>query len=1147
MKNKPHNHIVLSQKSLILVVVLVVSFLSLAVYIFEAQITSNTLRELNNSLSENSQLLETTLQSSIKRSKANLRFLHATPPISGLPRAHFNGNIDPFDGTTFAQWKNRLETIFVGFMQNNPTITQLRVIEVSSNGKELIRVDKNGSKIAPVRDFQLQSKSSEPYFLPSSQLEVNQIYTSLISLNKEHNEVIFPYQPTIRFSIPIYSENGKRYAFLIMNIDASQLLRDLNDNTLNYADLVITGPDGDVVYHPNESFLFSKDLGTEINWKSLYKQSIKYDTLQFSESNLFNMEPSYSYSQKVQIRNGQERGFLSLSVTVEQPYLNAQINERRYATYGVLVAIVIFSAVLIMFFHRNSLRNKILAETRREAEAIVDGAIDAIIGIDLDGNVSSLNLAAEYLCKTTKGMSIGQHFSNVNILKELPIVRYISEAKDNSHILRDEYSSEPDENKNYYAITVSPLFSESSKITGISLIIRDISNEKSAEEKVKRLNYDLEAKVRERTKELATAKDMAVKNNNIKNAFISNITHQLITPLNGIIGPLNILKREPLSKDAMKLTEMIESSAENLNLYINDILDLSKIEAGKLELNYKVVPLKTLIENLIESLSVKVFSKGLEIYLDTTELKCGVVKTDPIRLTQIIDNLISNAVKFTEDGSIEVKASTVATDDKSYKLIIEISDTGIGIDYKKKKDIFNRFNNGQNLSDSNGEGAGLGLSICKQLCQKMGGDINCVSTRNVGSKFSFFISVENQDETETPNAACFDSQNILIVSDIEKTKESLRHLLNFEGASVHESSGHDVHLNMHKSYDYIFFDKESFDLAKSEEILKKTSINVNPENIIILNRPGAPLSKNLVDLYTVVNKPLTQSKLKMFSGGGGVCDESIAQPSIPRDATETVSQSILDKLSGSKVLIVDDNDINIEVVKDALSTLPIEIYVANNGVDAIAQLKQSGLNEVPICCVLMDCQMPELNGYETCEKVRAGEAGKEFTNIPIIAMTANAMKGEREKCLLVGMNDYLSKPLSSTQVLQKTIEWSLSNFNNEVKVNTTQVSELWDRDSALKRLLNKEDLLFKICKMFSVKALGRFKELCDAIMQKDQELSRQLAHSLKGMCGEISANGLRELFSEIEIKASQGNFECNNELEEIGESLPKLVHTLQEL
>ncbi|WP_100913713.1 ATP-binding protein [Pseudoalteromonas spongiae] len=1146
MKNKPLEQVVLSQKTLVFVVVLVVCFLSLAIYVFEAQITSNTLRELNSSVSENSQLLKTTLQSSVRRSKANLRFLHATPPISGLPRAHFNEGIDPFDGTTFEQWKNRLETIFVGFMQNNPNITQLRVVEVSASGKELIRVDKNGSQIAPVKHYQLQNKSSEPYFLPSSQLEVNQIYTSLISLNKEYNEVTFPYQPTMRFSIPIYSENGKRYAFLIMNIDASQLLNDLKDNTLNYADLVITGPDGDVLFHPNESYLFSKDLGTDTNWNTLYKQPVKYDSLQLAESNLLNIQPAYNYTQKVQIRNGQERGFLNLSIIVDKSYINTQINERRYVTYGVLVAVVIFSTILIMFFHRNSLRNKILAETRREAEAIVDGAIDAIIGFDLDGNVSSLNLAAESLCKTTKGMSIGRHYSEISSLKDLPIAKYISDVSDKTKILRDDYSNDANDGRNYFAITVSPLFSENSKVIGISLIIRDISNEKLAEEKIKRLNYDLEAKVRERTKELATAKDFAVKNNKFKNAFISNITHQLITPLNGIIGPLNILKREPFSNDSMKLIEMIESSASNLNLYINDILDLSKIEAGKLELNYKAVPLKTLIENLIESLSVKVFSKGLEIYLDTTELQCGVVKTDPIRLTQIIDNLISNAVKFTETGGIEIKASTVASDDKNYKLIIEISDTGIGIDYKKKKDIFNRFNNGQSFSDANEEGAGLGLSICKQLCQRMGGDINCVSTRNVGSTFSFFISVENQDETKTPYIACFESENILIISDIEKTKESLRHLLNFEGACVQDSSGHDIHSNINKNYDYVFFDKESFDLIESEQILEEVSKSVKSDNIIILNRPGSPLSKNLVDLYSVVHKPITQSKLKVLVDGE-VYRESVIQPSSSIEVTETVSQTILDKLFGSKVLIVDDNDINIEVVKDALSTLPIEIYIANNGVGAIAQLKQSGLNDEPICCVLMDCQMPELNGYETCEKVRAGEAGKEFTDIPIIAMTANAMKGEKEKCLLVGMNDYISKPLSSVQVLQKTIEWSLSNFNNEAKVNTTQVSELWDRDSALKRLLNKEDLLFKICKMFSVKALGRFRELCDAIMQKDQELSRQLAHSLKGMCGEISANGLRELFSEIEIKASQGNFECTNELEEIEESLPKLVHTLQEL
>ena len=1118
-----------------------------AVYFFEGHVKNDVLGSIDQEFTETQERLKEIVTSSIAESKSDLRFLYSTPPISGLPRAEFNDGIDPYDGTTYNQWKERLETIFIGFMENNLAVEQLRVIAITAEGKELIRVQRVGASVEAVPDYSLQAKSGEPYFLPSSQLETNQIYMSPLTLNKEFGEVVFPYQPMLRFSIPIFSDKGKRYAFLIMNVNANALIDNLKRTVFNYSDLIISSSEGDFVYHPIEEYQFSRDLNPEITWDKVYSQKVQYQGLYTITSKLNPDLQFYVHSTKVKTKPRNKYGYINFNLLVPEKYVETLINEKREITYSFLAAIGVFTFILLIMFYRNATRSQFLAEARREASAIVDGSIDAIVGLNLEGELTSVNNTAERLLSISKVTALGKLAKDVEFLSKLPIHTYVTDIQSSKSQIKDELSEQFDETTLHYAISVSPVFSEHNTLIGLALIIRDITKEKDAEIKVKRLNTELEAKVRKRTQALAEAKDDAIKHSDIKSAFISNISHELRTPLNGVIGTLNILKREELSGKSRNLVEMMDLSASNLNLLINDILDLSKIEAGKLDLNLKTINLQLLIERLVESSAIRAFDKGLNVYLDTSNLNCESVKTDPLRLTQILNNLISNAIKFTDKGYIKVIVSSERISEDTHDLKVNVQDTGIGIAPSTQGQLFDAFQQASTAISEKFGGSGLGLSICKQLCQLMDGDISVSSTLNQGSVFTFNIKVRCNAESIQVPEKCYENKAILVASSNQNIWEVLDKAISLQGGIVSTCSMAELGAHKSKAFDYVFLDYEDDTTNNIGSIIEVLSENNKSAQFITLHQPGNPLPKSIASKVSQITKPVTQTELVQVAGYEVPKSEPLYL--LSETSGFELSDDITEQLKECTVLIVDDNEINIEVAKGALDELPINISTASNGQDVIALLNQYNTNEKQINCILMDCQMPILDGYQVCEKIRTGKAGESFIDIPIIAMTASAMAGEKEKCLAVGMSDYVSKPIEAVKVLEKVVKWSLSSYEGQSKAiplagNKLKEEKLWDREQALARLLNKEVLLNKICEVFVVKAPIKVQELIEQHKKGNSEEVRQIAHALKGMCGEISANKLRELFSDIEVIAEKGNLDIGAQLVTIEQMIPRLVEDI---
>lgn len=1134
-------------------------FIGMFIYFYESNIRNATLEQIQFQLSENSESLEELVTNSIARYKADLRFLHYTPPVSGLARSSANEGIDPFDQTTFAQWKHRLETIFSGFLENNLAIEQLRLIEITAEGKEIIRVQRRGGAIEVVPEHELQLKAGEPYYLPSTQLSPKQIYMSPLSLNKEYGEIAFPHKPTLRFSISVFDEKGRRYAFLIMNVDATRLIEQLSGSVFDYSHLVISGSEGYIIYHPVSEYRYTRDLSPEITWDSLYKQKQSFRSLKLMTKQFDDNQNVFVFTKKVKTRAEAKHGYINLHIMLPEQYFESLLNDKRLITYLTIMTLLLVMTALLVLYSRNAQRAQLLADTRREAAAIVDGSQDAIIGVNLESKITSLNNAAQVMLRLSRDMCIGKNVTDIKLISQLPVKKYVDKLSRSGLKVQEEQTIDTEDKKLHLSISVSAVLSEQGDLSGLALMIRDVSREKEAELKIKRLNSELESKVRQRTRSLTAAKEQAIKHSDFKSEFISNISHELRTPLNRVVGTINILKREKLESKSRRLVEIMEHSILNLSLLINDILDLSKIEAGKLDISSSPFDPVALIETVAESASIQAQEKGIELLIDAHELNCSEVNADPLRFTQILNNLLNNAIKYTEQGSVKLTAKGKVVD-TSYRLSVTVEGSDLGISQVAQQKLFDAFHQAESEIAKEFGGIGLSLSICRKLCQLMGGDIEFRSTQGEGSQLSFYIAIPLESTELQEQQKPLQQSHCLLLLQLGDFKKHFANLLQTYGAKTQSIAIDEAEeLNDKEPFDYIFIDINWYKAQPENSKIMLSSGSFLDAKLVLISDVICGELAELNPVYKRITKPVTQSDIISLVGKAPR-DYEPSLLSLEESTRSEFTPQEINSIYGSRVLIVDDNEVNVEVASGLLSFLPIEIVSASNGKAAIEQLRASAESAKPFDCVLLDCQMPVMNGYQTIENIRAGDAGEQLRSIPVIAMTANAMTGEREKCLLSGMDEYLCKPLNAEQLRLKVIKLLLSGSkvsksrdsltednNNQLSKPNDDVSDelLWSAQDALERLMDNSSLMEKVLSLFVSSVPDKMKKLNEAVVSKDPEQVVQLAHSLKGLCGEICAYQLRTLFSEIESKASKGSLACTEELQQAQKLLPALIESIQ--
>ena len=680
-------------------------------------------------------------------------------------------------------------------------------------------------------------------------------------------------------------------------------------------------------------------------------------------------------------------------------------------------------------------------------------------------------------------------------------------------------------------------------VTGLIGAILDITDRKRAEENLIETNRWLEAAV-------VTAHEMTLKAevaNEAKSDFLANMSHEIRTPMNGVIGMTGLLLDTELTKEQRRYAEIVRSSAESLLGLINDILDFSKIEAKKMELEILDFDLLSLLDDFADALALRAHEKGLELNCSAENDVPSLLVGDPGRLRQILTNLAGNAIKFTSKGEIDIRVTAVSESDDDALLRFTVRDTGIGIPEEKFNLIFDKFSQVDASTTRRYGGTGLGLAISKQMAEMMGGEIGVTSQEGKGSEFWFtarFGKQPKDKQKEDSSVADLSGVRVLIVDDSSTSREILTSRLASWGmrpVETHDgysalsllqqaSDGNDPFLLAIIDMQMPAMDGETLGRSiKENPQLGKTLMVI----LTSLGMQGDARRFSEAGFAGYLTKPVRHQELKAVLALTLASRDNVNPPSWPIATRHTAREALNVRISRkARILLAEDNITNQQVVLAILKKLGLRADAVANGAEAI-----QALETISYDLVLLDMQMPLVDGYETTSIIRDPNSKVLDHAIPIIAMTAHARKDDRDKCLTAGMNDYVSKPVSPHSLAKALEKWLPTELRKPRYDSETEIDEntpdrstsidpsiiVFDQAAVIERLMGDRDLAKTILAGFiddiplQIQALNALLSAGDILGVKNK------AHTIKGAASSVGGEALRLVAAELEKTCASGD------------------------
>jgi PAS domain S-box-containing protein len=816
--------------------------------------------------------------------------------------------------------------------------------------------------------------------------------------------------------------------------------------------------------------------------------------------------------------------------------------------WGIILGILSVTVTILILglsAWRTSVRLKAtvvaLGMAKEEWERTFDAMPELVAIIDTEHRVVRANKAMADRLGCTPDQCMGRYcfdlMHGTNVPPEFcPHSKLLAEgAPQSTEVYEPALSS-------FFIVATSPLYNADGRLIGSVHVATDISERKKAEEEMHRSKAELQDSNRELENAIEIAKSMALKAelaNTAKSEFLANMSHEIRTPMNGVIGMIGLLLDSDLTSEQREFAEIVRRSGEALLSVINEILDFSKIEARKLELEALDFDLRTTLADAADMLAARAHEKGLELVCLLDPEVPSLLRGDPGRLRQIVMNLAGNGLKFTHKGEVAIRASLEREDEHNAQVRFSVTDTGIGIPQDRLSVLFSPFTQVDGSTTRRYGGTGLGLAISKQLAELMGGNIGVESREGQGSTFWFTAVFEKQPEgyaVDEESPADIEGANVLVVDDNETNRFLATTLLRSWGCRSDEAADADSALAKLRNaaqrgdpFDIALLDMQMPEMDGAELGRRiKTAPEFDGTHLIMMTSMGQSSDAAYLErlgFSGYLTKPVRQSQLReclaLAMGMKTPADDTPANAIVTR---HTVAEAVKHR---ARILLVEDNITNQQVAFAILNKLGYRADTVANGLEAVRALQS-----IPYDLVLMDCQMPDMDGYAASRLIRDERSGVLNSMIPIVAITAHAMKGDQEKCIEAGMNDYLAKPIQPKELAGVLDKWlptkSQGAFSPGIRTETDSGrmdvreaadADIFDERTLRERLMGDEEMLKTIIEAFLQDIPGQIEALHSSIEAEDTWQAAQLAHKIKGASGNVAAMAMHKSAQQLELAA----------------------------